>query len=439
MSQASPTASPPPSFASGVLNRQRARLAAAGPAPAPSAAFNRLDGESLSSLLAGVGSYAINERLKEKAEMAKPATRVLLHVFPSFEVGGQQARFVQLANHFARTEPTAYRHAVFAMNGDYASELKLNGKVDYLRLPTPPLRRGFPFCVSEYRKVLRQLQPDLLVTYNWGSIEWAMANARPLCPQLHFEDGFGPEEVEGQLARRVWTRRLVLSRHARVIYPSLGIGKIAREQWRLPEERLLYVPNGVDCERFDTSGDPRLAARLGLPSGTPLIGTVAALRKEKNLHRLIEAFAGLRSHIQSHLVLIGEGPERAALAAHVAEKRLGEHVTFTGRMEHPEKILGLLDLYASSSDTEQMPLGVLEAMAAGKAVVATDVGDIRSMVCADNRPFVSGVSASALTKHFRLLLEDGLMRRAIGLQNRERARATYSQTTMFDTYRKLFG
>ena len=61
------------------------------------------------------------------------------------------------------------------------------------------------------RSVLGRLRPDLLLTYNWGAIEWAIANRLPRLPHLHMEDGFGPEERDRQLPRRVLARRLLLT------------------------------------------------------------------------------------------------------------------------------------------------------------------------------------------------------------------------------------
>ena len=87
--------------------------------------------------------------------------------------------------------------------------------------------------VRSFRRALRRIRPDLLVTYNWGATEWALANALPLVRHVHIEDGFGPEEQAGQIARRVWLRRLFL-RRATVMVPSRTLWRIATEIWRLP-------------------------------------------------------------------------------------------------------------------------------------------------------------------------------------------------------------
>ena len=104
----------------------------------------------------------------------------------------------------------------------------------------------------------------------------------------------------------------------------------------------------------------------------------------------------------------------------------------------PEAVLGTVDIFALSSDTEQMPNALLEAMAASLPVAAVDVGDVMSIVCEDNREFIvprddGPAFASAITR----LLRDLDKRRASGTKNRERVVSEYSQERMFATYSTL--
>ena len=341
-------------------------------------------------------------------------------------------RFAHLANHFGGD----YRHLIVAMNGATGAVGRLAPNLD-ARVIDVPIRRGETLAnLRTFRRVLGEIRPDLLVTSNWGSIEWALANLDGRVRHLHMEDGFGPEEARRQLPRRVWTRRLALARST-VLLPSETLYRIARHVWRLPERRLAYVPNGIDCARFRGAADPAFAAAMGIRADVPVIGTVAALRPEKNLHRLIDAFAELAQHRPAQLVLVGDGAERPALEARAASLGLRDQVLFTGACATPEKLLPAFTVFALSSDTEQMPLSVLEAMAAGRPIAATDVGDVRRMLAEDNRAYVVEPDTGRLAISMRSLL-DAPGRAAIGAANAARAREAYDQNVMFGAYRTLY-
>lgn len=359
--------------------------------------------------------------------------RTLLHVFPSFAIGGAQMRFVQLANHFGRR----YRHLIVSMNGECEAQARLSSGVDAHMLAVPVKKSGPWSNLGCFHRVLRQQRPDLLVTSNWGSIEWALANLPGLCPHVHMEDGFGPDEVGRQLPRRVWTRRLAL-RRATIMLPSQTLYHLAQDVWRLPQQRLRHIPNGVDCRRFAAPADTELLARLGLDGPEPIIGTVAALRAEKNPGRLIEAFAQVVRNRPARLLIIGDGPEMPRLQAMTWALGLSGRVVFTGAMAQPERLLPALSVFALSSNTEQMPLSVLEAMAAGKPVAATRVGDVGAMLCRENAPFVVDARAEVLAEVMAALLDDPERARRIGAANARRAQDCYDQSLMFSAYGALF-
>lgn len=352
----------------------------------------------------------------------------LLHVFSTFAVGGPQMRFAMLANHFG----TRYRHMIFAMDGNTECRARLAPGLDVTFVDNP-LQKGETLAnLRRIRALLGALRPDLLVTSNWGTIEWAMANLFAGVAHLHMEDGFGPEERARQLRRRIWLRRLVL-RRATVMLPSENLYRIATDIWRLPRRRLRYVPNGVDLARF--APGPR-----GMPPweahGAPVVGTVAALRAEKNLSRLIAACAALPAPIPL-LVIVGDGPARAALEAEAARRGVRAH--FTGAVAEPAALYRFFDVFALSSDTEQMPLSILEAMASGLAVAATDVGDVRTMLAPENAPYVVPLAADALAGAIARLLAEPAARAAIGAANRARAEQVFDQQAMFSAYDDLFG
>ncbi len=222
---------------------------------------------------AGTASASRGARASARTDMP-----LVMHVFPTFAVGGAQVRFAALANHFG----AEFRHIVVALDGETGCRDRLDPGLDIAFPKVDAPKNAMLANAWRYRSLLRRWKPDVLVTGNWGAIEFAMANLPALTRHLHVVDGFGPEERESQIRRRVLIRRLVLSR-GKVIVPSRNLERIATQIWKLPGQVVRYVPNGIDLTRFSPRRGPQepdgLAAR---PSPRPMvIGTVAALRAEK--------------------------------------------------------------------------------------------------------------------------------------------------------------
>lgn len=364
--------------------------------------------------------------------MSKPAPLVL-SVFATFAVGGPQVRFAALANHYGR----AWRHAVIAMDGRYDCAERLSPNLD-ITFPGVAISRRTLTNVAVFRRALAELAPDVLVTNNWGSIDWAVANLTRVggVRHVHIEDGFGPDEAAKQFRRRVLWRRMMLQRST-IVLPSLTLNKIAAEIWRLPPARLHYIPNGLDLHRFRpvTELQARARANAGRP---PLIGTCAALRPEKNLSRLLHAARILREEgVPFRLAIIGGGTERPKLETLTTELGLTDVVAFEGALEDPSEAYRALDVFALSSDTEQMPLSVLEAMATGLPAAATMVGDVPQMLAAENRPYLAEKDPAALAAALRPLLRDAALRRTVGAANRRKAERDYDAQLMFRRYSEL--
>jgi glycosyltransferase involved in cell wall biosynthesis len=350
---------------------------------------------------------------------------LLLHAFATFAVGGAQMRFATLANALGGR----YRHIVVAMDGNYACARLVFPTLD-LRCEPVEAPKGATFGnARRFRGLLRRFAPDLLVTYNWGAIEWAMGNIPRMVRHIHVEDGFGPEERNTQIRRRVLTRRLVLARST-VVVPSRNLQRIATEIWRLDPRRVIYVPNGIDLDRF--------AAGERAPISEPVIGSITGLRGEKNLTRLLHAFRRVVDVTPARLIIAGDGPERSTLQARVSELGLEGRVQFAGHLDDPAPLYRDIDVFALSSDTEQMPLSVLEAMAASIPVAATDVGDIAAMVSEENRAFITPLDDAALATAIASLVGDRALRQRVGMANHGKAVAEFGQARMISAWRTLF-
>jgi glycosyltransferase involved in cell wall biosynthesis len=360
--------------------------------------------------------------------------RHLLHIFPSFAIGGGQSRLLQLIRAYGDT----YSHTIVALDGCYDMAARMPNAAPIQYLDAKIGKRDGLAAIMQIRSVIAAVCPDVLITYNWGAIEWAFVNRLfSLARHIHIEDGFGLEERDRQFRRRVLFRYLALrGRRTVVVLPSRTLIHIATQQWRLPVRSLRYISNGIDCARFAVSRKPS-------GQGEPLIvGTVASLRPEKNLTRLIRAFALARADrlaVNLQLLIVGDGCERGALQEYANEVGCAEAVIFVGATDKPETYLAQMSIFAMSSDTEQMPLTVLEAMASGLPVVSTDVGDIADMVSSDNLPYVTKLCDEwGLRRSLVALIDSASTRAALGHLNREKAFANFNFTEMASKYAELF-
>lgn len=360
----------------------------------------------------------------------------ILHVFSSLELGGTQRRFLD----YIKGSEADFSHTVYAMDNNYTA---LDGidSVDRLMGGENLVPKGDTWqAIKATRKILKEHRPDLLVTYNWGATEWVLANSVfSICPTIHIQDGFAEDEQDNEILKRRMLRALAYRTCHKIVVPSKTLEALALNSWKIPKKKLLFLPNGVELQRFTGDADVKLLAEHNLTDTPTIIGTVAGLRSEKNIGRLIEAFSTVEdSHPKAKLVIVGDGVGMSALKM-LAERVCSKgQVVFTGALANPEKILPTFDIFALSSDTEQMPLSVIEAMVCGLPIASTDVGDVRAMVSEENQPYIAGKDAAILAENIGDLLSDNDTARTIGAANKEKALSTYSLDDMIKAYDTLF-
>ena len=365
----------------------------------------------------------------------------ILHLHSAFDLGGKEARACKLMNHFAGEASHVVLSAVPDAMGardaiDAAVDVAFPGDA-------APALHGKP-APGRYLKLARYMrQFDLVLSYNWGSMDGVMAHRllspfMKLPPLIHHEDGFNEDEAAKLNWKRNAFRSLALTGTYALVVPSVTLEEIALIDWFRPKAKLHRISNGIDIPRYLQS--PAADAFPGLikREGDIIVGTIAGLRAVKNLPRLVRAVAAAGPNVK--LAIAGEGPERGAIMAEAARLDITDHVIMLGFIANPESVIGLFDIFALSSDSEQYPISLVEAMAAGLPAVCTDVGDVRNIVTTANRNFIISKDdedgfAAALIK----LAGDATLRRQIGVANQALAIAEYDQAKMFARYRQLYG
>lgn len=362
----------------------------------------------------------------------------ILHCHSTFNPGGKEVRSVRLMNAFG----PQLAHTIVSAEPEAMGARALIDRGVNVRFPNDfPALAGFP-SPGRLAALAQMLKGyDLICTYNWGAMDVVMAHtvfasSFGLPPLVHHEDGFNEDEAQRLKRRRNLYRQAALRGAARVIVPSTGLERIARDVWHQPPAKIARIPNGIDTAAFAAKPQPGLL-RVIKREGEHWVGTLAGLRAVKQLPMLVDAMTHLPE--DWHLVIIGDGPEREAIRAAAEAREISHRVHLPGALADPAQVIGLFDIFALSSASEQFPLSVAEAMAAGLPVAAPDVGDIRPMVAEPNRSFIAVPGdADALGTMLAELAADPALRSRLGAANREKARAEYDITAMVARYRAVY-
>jgi glycosyltransferase involved in cell wall biosynthesis len=362
----------------------------------------------------------------------------ILHCHSTFSLGGKEARSVRLMNAFG----DAARHTILSAMPDRlaARDSIERGIAADFPADAPPLT-GPPTPRRLWRLARYMKSFDLVLTYNWGAFDAVMARrlfakALKLPPLIHHEDGFNEDEAERTNPRRDRYRRLGLGAAHALVVPSERLEKIARVSWGRNPVR---IPNGVAIADFARPPEPGAIPGFEREGDEVVIGTVAGLRPVKNLPRLVRAFSRMR-HRPARLIIVGEGPQSELIAAEARARGVAARLLMPGFLSGPARWIGHFDIFALSSDSEQFPISLVEAMAAGLPAVATQVGDIPFIVADDNKPLiVEAADEAAFAAALDGLSDRPDLRRAIGLANRERAAAEFDEKAMIARYGRLYG
>ena len=189
----------------------------------------------------------------------------------------------------------------------------------------------------------------------------------------------------------------------RSIAISSEIARRLRQEFWLPSEKLEVVYNGVQLQQFNRAADARKRAALVGDTPRPVILSVARYSQQKGLNYLIEAAARVP---QAMFLLAGEGPERQSLELQANELGLHSRVLFLGYRNDIPDLLALCDLFVLPSVYEGMPIALIEAMGAGKPVIATDLPGCKELIThGENGWIIPAADSLTLADSIQMLLK----------------------------------
>ena len=213
------------------------------------------------------------------------------------------------------------------------------------------------------------------------------------------------------------------------------------ENGRFRPEDVETFPNGIDTKSFDLDLDAEEIKReLGIPENVTVLGIVARLSWEKEHKTLFDAVAQLKSNgTNVALVVIGDGPLKEELHGYVSDVGIADAVFFLGERYDVPRLLQVFDVFVLSSRMEGMSLTLLEAMAAGLPIVATDVGGNSEVVAAgETGILIEPGNPAALAEAAEKFVADRELARTMGERGRTRVNEIFSLEAMVKRYETVY-
>lgn len=294
-------------------------------------------------------------------------------------------------------------------------------------------KSGIDFSlVTKLAKIFKKENVKVVHTHNMGPLIYGTLASRLAGVPVVINTRHGRERK--RCSRFIWLL------NNEVVTISFDAKNKLLESNRIDANKIKVIYNGIKIDEFEISEENNYRKRLSLTDNDYVIGTVARLSLEKDQKTLIDAFEIICKQFENaRLIIVGDGLLRAELEEHCVNLKIKNKVFFMGFRDDVANILNIFDVFVLSSRTEGISLTLLEAMAAGKPIVATDVGGNPEVV-ADG---VTGVLVPTndpikMAKSIINILENKKLSKAMAGNGRKRVEEIFSQEKMVMEYEKLY-
>ena len=367
---------------------------------------------------------------------------LIAHVMYRFDVGGLENGIVNLINHLPED---AYRHAIISMTEitDFRQRIQRDD-VAFIALQKKPGHSLWLY--PKLYRLFKELKPAIVHTRNLGALELAVPAWLAGVPaRIHGEHGRDVGDLDGSSKKYQWVRRLYRPFVTYYIALSRDLEQYLTRVVGMARLRVVQIYNGVDAERFS----PALQRQpiKGCPfvdANEWILGTVGRMQTVKNQVDLAKAFAlaiqmepALKPVLR--LVMVGGGPLREEAIAILEQAGCAGNAWLPGERSDVPDVMRGLDCFVLPSLAEGISNTILEAMACGLPVIATDVGGNSELIEAGKTGVVVPAGdVPAMAREIIGLAKQREKARTMGLDGRKRVEQTFSMTAMVKQYQDLY-
>jgi len=362
--------------------------------------------------------------------------RVMLFT-DSFVYGGTERQLVQVLRHLDRGKYDL-QVGCLKRKGPFLADVEALG----IPIAEFPLNSLYNLRAARWFwqlvRFLRRQRIDILHAFDFYTSVFAVPAARLagvpviLASRRETADDRTPWQRRAiRIACQLATHIVANSRAAGTRLPGLRDGE---------SKKVTIVPNGINLDEFDPTSAEPVQKQLGLVAGAPVVGTVAALRPEKDLCTFLRAAARVSAAVpEVRFLIVGGGAERQRLEGLTAELSLSAHVLFLGDRSDVSQNLAAMDVFVLSSIAESCPNAVLEAMAMARPVVAAKVGGLPELVEEGKTGYlVPAGNDEAMSRRILALLGDQPLREAMGEAGRARVEREFTIPAMKERLEALY-
>ncbi|PDV98063.1 glycosyltransferase family 4 protein [Candidatus Chloroploca asiatica] len=381
---------------------------------------------------------------KTPEEQPSPRKRVLLFT-NSVAMGGMEEHVVLLAHQLDRT-----RFEVFAICPNWSKTKDLTTRLhlaaDHVSEISPDRRYGCWAQVYEGWRMFKQLRTWSIDVMHMHSTGYkgqllALILARLAgVQQIYLTEHLAPDEplpLPMRLLRDLFSLQVD------------GIICVSEKNYRArgmhlytPHERTTVVVNGVDVDKFTPVPEEvlqDLRREYDLPDQAQIIGTVVRFEPEKGLHDLLAAFPTIREACpNAYLLMVGDGSLREALQQQARELGVADYVRFTGFQPNPRPFLGLMDVFVLPVPVGSMSIGLLEAMAMGRAVVITFGGKGEAVIHGESGFCAEPCNPASIAHFVTQILQNPALQQQLSDAARQRVETSFSSQRVAEVLGDLY-
>lgn len=365
------------------------------------------------------------------------AAKHILLVNFSLDIGGIETLILELSK---KLNPDRFHPevCVFTEGGNLKNNFENYGIPVHVITKKEGMDWSIPFKLAH---MIKELHIDIVHTQNQSSWLYAVIAAKlakvPLVHTVHSNVNFNNPHPRRWLILQKYLAKYT----SRVICVANSNAKFMIERQNIPVEKIKVVYNGIDSEIYNRPCDMLLKRKeLAIKEEDLIVGNVARLSPPKDHETLVRAFKIVTKKIPAaKLLLVGDGPLETKIKTLVSDLNLNTKVKFLGRRRDIPELLKIFDIFVLSSSSEGLPVAILEAMASGLPVAATNVaGNPEAVINEETGLIVSAKNPEALAEAICRLLQNPEEAKRMGDNGRNRVKEYFTFDKMVKEYEDIY-